>query len=791
MAKEVVVPEYIQTVISQSATSDGPIRAIVQSDLGPKGGFLVTWACVDNQWLYVITQTGYSDENKQKNVVEEIRKRSLFARDLDRQSYLTGDELDLRNGPLEVQILSKYPLAKISELKCQTFTGSVVLLATVDEQDKVICRGSSSKIGDLNDFAKKVNNILKGEEQAEGKSERFGGPPRRRSNETCPTCGRLYPDPGRQVCPHCLDRRTLFKRVLALTPKYRVQLTMMIVVMILTALVRLATPFLSGRVFFDEVLNPNGKYAGMIWQFVLLALTAEIVSVLLDIIHGRINATVAAKIVFDLKSMVFEAMQKLSLSFYSKRQTGALMNRVNNDADELQYFFNDVIPPIVVNGISLIGVAAILFSFNWRLTLYVLLPVPIIIYFIKVIYPKLWKIYSKRFRANSRLNSVINDSLTGVRVVKAFGQEDYEVARFAARNASVFKVAIEQGKMSHTVFPLMSYIMGLGSIIVWGVGGWNVVKGQMSFGTLISFIGYLGMLYGPLHFMTWIVDRWSSTMNSAHRIFEIIDSNDFLPIPAEPVSMPKIQGEVIARDVEFAYDEGKPILKDINFHVKPGEMIGLVGRSGAGKTTMINLIARLYDVQSGSITIDGVDVRDINREDFNKQVGMVLQETFLFRGSILDNIRYAKPDATPEEVIRAAKIANAHDFITMLPDGYETVIGRRGHDLSGGERQRLAIARAVLLNPKILILDEATANIDTETEKLIQEAIEQLVQGRTTFAIAHRLSTLRKADRLFVFDRGTIVEIGSHNELMENPDGVYYKLFTTQRESLELIDVSS
>ena len=252
--------------------------------------------------------------------------------------------------------------------------------------------------------------------------------------------------------------------------------------------------------------------------------------------------------------------------------------------------------------------------------------------------------------------------------------------------------------------------------------------------------------------------------------------------------MPHIKGEVVARDVEFAYEEGRPILQDINFEVKPGEMIGLVGHSGAGKSTMINLISRLYDVNSGAILIDGVNIKDIAKEDLHQQIGMVLQETFLFRGTIMENIAYAKPDATEAEIIRAAKIANAHDFIMRLPDGYDTVIGRKGHDLSGGEKQRLAIARAVLLDPRILILDEATANIDTETEQLIQEALEQLIQGRTTFAIAHRLSTLRRADRLFVFEHGRIVEVGTHEELLAKK-GVYEKLFTTQQKALELTAV--
>lgn len=345
--------------------------------------------------------------------------------------------------------------------------------------------------------------------------------------------------------------------------------------------------------------------------------------------------------------------------------------------------------------------------------------------------------------------------------------------------------------MASTVFPALSYLMSLGSLVIWGVGGLRVLKGDLTFGTLMTFTGYLWMIYGPIDFMTRIVDWWSSSMNSAQRIFEVIDSTELLwsPDDHELVAIPKMKGSVEARDVTFGYEEGKPVLENVSFTVQPGEMIGIVGRSGAGKSTIINLISRLYDPTTGSILIDGVDARYIDQKDLRRQVGMVLQDTFLFRGTIYDNIAYGKPDASFEQVMEAAKIANAHEFITKLPDGYETVLGVRDINLSGGERQRISIARAVLHDPQILILDEATASIDTETEQLVQEALERLVRGRTTFAIAHRLSTLRQANRLFVFDKGKLVEVGSHQELLK-AKGVYHKLFTTQREALAHVGVA-
>ena len=779
---ELKIPDYIQDVLEEAEIGSDPIYAMLYSDLDTDGQYRGTWICLTAKWVYVVTQKHYKSQEEQEQKQKQLATRSKvrpFAK--KKQQTVRGVDLDERNNPKQVSLAAKYPITAISKFKSQSFVGSVALIAEIAEKEIIICRASPSRIKEFNRFCKPANTIVKGEELKDEKQED-------EEKTKCPKCKRPYPDPKRAVCPRCLDKKSIFKRVLGMTPQYKGPISAMLFLMFTSAVLRLAAPYLSGRILFDEVLVGDGKYAGQIGYIVFLIFITQLVGLLLSIGHGRINAGVTARIVYDLKTSVFASMQMLSLDFYNKRQTGSLMNRVNRDAMHLQYFFHDGVPYFIVNFVTLVGITVIMFAMNWRLTLFALLPVPLIILSVRKLFPHLWRLFSKRFRVDASLNSVINDTLTGVRVVKAFGKEEEEIQRFSNKNKDVFGVNVEVGNLTTTIFPLLSYLMGLGGLIIWGVGGWDVVNGRMTYGTLLTFTGYLMMLYGPLEFMTHIVNWWSSCMNSAQRMFEIIDSQDYLPLPDEPVRLPDMQGNVEAKDVEFSYEEGKPILSEVCFQVKKGEMIGLVGHSGAGKSTMINLIARLYDVNAGSISIDGVDIREIDKDDLNRQIGMVLQDTFLFEGSIFENIAYAKPGAPWEEVIRAARIANAHDFITKLPDGYETVIDRKGHDLSGGERQRLSIARAVLHDPKILILDEATASIDIQTEQLIQEALEKLVEGRTTFAIAHRLSTLRKANRLFVFNKGKISEIGTHAELMEKK-GVYHKLYATQRESLKLTGI--
>ena len=673
--------------------------------------------------------------------------------------------------------------SELKELRVHHYVSSITLHAEFkDGEELVLLRGSLGQARHYQAFSQQINNYVQGKTAQVNWDEVV---------DRCPKCNLHYPDAAHPVCPRCLDRRSLFRRVLGLTPPYAKQIGLMVVLMLTSSVITLFSPYLGGKILFDEVLKPSGKYAQRLGLVILAMFAVQLLTLLVNIWQGRVNSKVAAQIVFDLKTQVFTAMQRLSLKFYNHQQTGSLMTRVNNDATHLQYFFHDGLPFFIVNSLRLVGITIVLLLMDWKLALLVLIPVPLIVLITMKVRPMLWRLYTKRFRANSRLNAVVNDSLGGVRVVKAFGKEEQEIQRFTKSNQRVFEVNQEVGKMASTVFPALSYLMSVGALVIWGVGGWRVLQGDLTFGTLMTFTGYLGMLYGPLDFMTRIVDWWSSSMNSAQRIFEVIDSTEMLwtPEPQEIVSLGRLQGNIEARDVTFGYEEGKPVIEDVSFTVQAGEMIGIVGRSGAGKSTLINLITRLYDPTSGTMLIDGVDVRYLDQKELRAQVGMVLQDTFLFRGTIYDNIAYAKPDASPEEVILAAQIANAHEFIVKLPDGYETVLGVRDINLSGGERQRISIARALLHDPQILILDEATASIDTETEQLVQEALERLLQGRTTFAIAHRLSTLRQANRLFVLDRGKLVEVGSHTELLKQK-GVYHKLFTTQRDGLAHIGVA-
>jgi ATP-binding cassette subfamily B protein len=434
-----------------------------------------------------------------------------------------------------------------------------------------------------------------------------------------------------------------------------------------------------------------------------------------------------------------------------------------------------------MNIFLLAGMCIMLFATNWRLAALALIPIPTLVIGSIIFGKKMHLVYHKVWRRMAGISAILADTIPGVRVVKAFASEDREIDRFKRTNEELFESNMQAAKLSTIYFPIMGFATFAGGIVIRWFGGRDIITGDMTLGDLMLFMGYMMRFYHPIQVLTRLNHSLQMAAAAAERVFEILDAQPEVDDRKDAVELPTIRGDIKFDNVSFSYDGDKDALDGVSFEVKAGQMVGLSGPSGAGKTTLINMIGRFYDVTEGSISVDGHDVMDVKVKSLRNQISVVLQDPFLFHGTIADNIAYSKPGASRSEVIAAAKAGNAHDFIMEFPDGYDTLLGERGGGLSGGEKQRISIARAVLKNPRILILDEATSSVDTETESLIQAAIERLVEGRTTFAIAHRLSTLRKADKLIILEKGEVAEIGTHNELLAN-NGLYKRLVDMQSQ---------
>jgi ATP-binding cassette subfamily B protein len=562
----------------------------------------------------------------------------------------------------------------------------------------------------------------------------------------------------------------------------------------LVTLLALVPPFLTGHLV-DRVIGPvqsgelkAANVVDLAWLAVLGIAVVHAVSKLCVWLRLRLLAVLGELVARDLRNELFAHLQRLSMSFYSRKKTGSLITRVSSDTDRLWEFLAFGVVEITLSVITLLGLSAVLIYLDWRLGLVMALPVPLLCLAIHVHGSGMQRLFTRAWRKWSRLTDVLSDTIPGMRVVKAFNQESRENQRFGQRNADV----VDEFNRIHAswtgFWPGLMLALEATVLCVWVLAlprllGTSAALGPaLSLGKFVSFLLYTTMFMHPVEIMGQVARTMHRATSSAHRVFEVLDTQPEIEDEAEPVQLEPLQGKVEFEQVTFAYDGVRQVVKGMSFKVEPGELIGLVGPSGGGKTTLINLITRFYDVTGGRILIDGVDLRKLESGRYRQQVGIVLQEPYLFHGSALENIRYGAPEASFDEVIAAARVANAHDFISRLPHGYDTVVGERGHTLSGGERQRVSIARAVLKNPRILILDEATSSVDTETERKIQEAMDRLVAGRTVFAIAHRLSTLRKAKRLFVIQDGNLVEQGTHAELLADPSGIYTKLYRLQQE---------
>ena len=505
-----------------------------------------------------------------------------------------------------------------------------------------------------------------------------------------------------------------------------------------------------------------------------------IVTQLLSMIRSVFLIKASNGIVVTLREMVFDKIQKLSIARISKRTSGELMNRVSNDTANLSRFISQDFGNMVEQILILLAVGIYLFSYDWRLALMIILPTPIVMYSYRLFHRFMRQIFHRQWQMESRANTILHDTFSGIRVVKAFGMEKREIKRYDEITQVERDTNIRANVFFAKIQPFLDFFMGIGEYFLLYYVGNKIIGGQMTIGEMSQFSAYVSIIYGPLRWISWLPRRLTWVMTSIVKIFDVIDENTDVADKENAIDH-DIDGYISFENVSFGYDKTSYVLKNISLDIKPGEMIGIVGKSGVGKSTLINLVMRMYDVSEGTIKIDGIDIRDISQQSLRSQIGVVLQETFLFSGTIYDNICYAKPSATRDEVITAAKAAGAHSFIMKLPNAYNTKVGERGHTLSGGERQRIAIARALLHNPKILILDEATASLDTETEKQIQDALQKLIADRTTLAIAHRLSTLRNATRLIVLDKGELAEIGTHDELIKK-QGIYYGLVMAQRQ---------
>ncbi len=754
------IPVHVSDEMKAHGIVIDDIISYQYSDMDKDGNFADCWIFFDKELIYIMT--GY---DKVEKVGGRKKLRTVF-------DFISIDRIEHSD---------------IKSLEVERFVSTARLIANPKDEAEPpieIMRFSLGIANKMFPFVRHFNDFKEGkpiEYTKNNDDELF-----------CPKCGTRYPDPERKICPKCMDKSSIFKRLLGFFKYYRKKLIAYFAMLAVSTVFTVISPYVGTKLLYDNVLTRgvDDNLFGEVGLVLCVIIIARIASLLINIGQSYIVGGIIPWVVYDLKVRIFTAMQKLSVGYYTSKQTGSLMTRVNRDSNNIYWFFVDGAPNVVVNALMFIGILAIMLYMNWQLSVIVVVMIPLLLVLYRVIQHAFRRLHHLRWINEANMSSYISDSMSGQRIIKAFAKEKEEGVRFSGYSGKSAAADMRVSNAESTIFPLLGLIMMLTNLVVLFVGGTMIVTHSygMTLGKLMTFTAYMNMLYSPLDFLAWVSNWWARCIDSAQRIFEVMDATSDVQEAENPVSMPEMKGDIEMKNVRFEYEPGRPIIKNLSLSVKAGHMVGIVGKTGAGKSTIVNLMARLYDVNDGSITIDGVNVKDIASVDMRRNIGIVSQEIYLFIGTIADNIRYANPGASMEEVINAAKTASAHEFIMRLPDGYETRIGAGGHDLSGGEKQRISIARTIIQNPKILILDEATAAMDTETERNIQHALYDLQKGRTTVAIAHRLSTLRDADVLAVIDNGDMVEYGTHDELIKK-QGEYYKLYMLQFDAIKHIGV--